>query len=548
MFGILVDFFKDHPYLLAAMILLTLSVSIQDTIIPVMVERLIQTIGATGSWTATTLRNAVMLLVATAVVQTVRYLDDYAWTLFAPRLFGFVRKRLVQCLFSQNQHMMHGDIDTGDVVTRFLRVPYMFIDFTSLCVDIAPHIVAVVVTCFFVWVRYDWAIAIVLAVMAIVVSASIAAKARSCLVKSLIRDEAMVSSQSHVDDVARNMTAIMNANNVSYEQTRIASLDDCQYKHYRSMMLCNVTARATFVVSSFVVMTVILWRCYKLSMTSAKFASLFVMTSFIMATYSKLLSGSSSLIQMWGGFHSSGVPYLVCDEHGRGGPGAGAPGAPTRQAQASQQTAAIVSGSRVTLPPMLPIEVTFEVRRGEKLAITGPMGVGKSTLLRVMVGSLLPADGAMFLDGQAYMDLSADAIRETFAYVPQNAVLFDSTVYENIVYGVNEPSMRTHEAILQASKTLGLDKVLYRDLAEGVATRVGRSGSRLSGGQRQAVWLMRAWLTGRRILVLDEPTSNMDAMHSTKVANAIKKFETVVFVSHDEDFVRRVATRRLKIA
>ena len=160
-----------------------------------------------------------------------------------------------------------------------------------------------------------------------------------------------------------------------------------------------------------------------------------------------------------------------------------------------------------------------------------------------MLRLLEPTSGELLLHGRPYRSLPVDEVRATFGYVPQTAALFDRTVLENLTYGVPDGSEADAWA---AARELGLDGVL-RSLPLGLATRAGKGGSHLSGGQRQAVWLVRMMLRAPEVLVLDEPTSAMDPASRAAVAAAVARFRTVVFVTHDMRFVADVTTRTISL-
>jgi ABC-type multidrug transport system fused ATPase/permease subunit len=199
-----------------------------------------------------------------------------------------------------------------------------------------------------------------------------------------------------------------------------------------------------------------------------------------------------------------------------------------------------------TLPSL--DSASLVIREGDRVAIVGRMGSGKTTLVRLMLRLLDPTSGSVLLRGRPYTELSLDRLRGEFGYVPQGAALFDRTVLENALYGVPGGGDRAEreEAVWSAARAIGLDGV-FASMPDGLATPAGKGGSRLSGGQRQAVWLVRMQLLRPSVLVLDEPTSAMDPATRSAVSAAVARFRTVVFVTHDREFADAVATRRVTL-
>lgn len=173
----------------------------------------------------------------------------------------------------------------------------------------------------------------------------------------------------------------------------------------------------------------------------------------------------------------------------------------------------------------------LEVFPGETLAIVGPSGAGKSTLLNLVIGFLRPTAGCIWLDGRNMQSLDLRSYRRFLAFVPQDTILFEGTVRENITYGltpVSEPRLR--QAIRDANA-----EEFIENLPEGLETRIGENGARLSGGQRQRLAIARALIRDPRVLVLDEATSALDTTSEAQIQEALARLmqnRTTFVVAH----------------
>ncbi|WP_031370208.1 type I secretion system permease/ATPase [Lysobacter antibioticus] len=175
--------------------------------------------------------------------------------------------------------------------------------------------------------------------------------------------------------------------------------------------------------------------------------------------------------------------------------------------------------------------LSFEVRPGEFIGITGASGSGKSTIGRLLQRLYVPQRGQVLVDGVDLAIADPVALRRQMSVVPQESVLFSGTVAENIA--LCRP--RASEAeVVEAATLAGADSFI-RSLAEGYGTQVGERGSRLSGGQRQRIALARALLTQPKILLLDEATSALDYESEAAIManiDVIAKERTVISIAH----------------
>jgi len=183
-------------------------------------------------------------------------------------------------------------------------------------------------------------------------------------------------------------------------------------------------------------------------------------------------------------------------------------------------------------------DVSLRVSPGEMLALVGPSGAGKSTVARLLLRFHDPEGGAVRLDGHDLRDLTLASLRENVSVVLQETLLFDGTVRENIAYG--NPHA-TEREILRAAKLADVDEFV-RGLPEGYETRVGQKGRALSGGQRQRVAIARAILRDAPVLVLDEPTTGLDAESARRVMEPLRRLasgRTTILISHDPALARQ---------
>ncbi|HEV2742618.1 MAG TPA: ABC transporter ATP-binding protein, partial [Rubrobacter sp.] len=176
--------------------------------------------------------------------------------------------------------------------------------------------------------------------------------------------------------------------------------------------------------------------------------------------------------------------------------------------------------------------VSFEVGPGEVLALVGPSGSGKSTVAKLLLRFYDPQAGTVRLDGHDLHDLTLRSLRENVAVLLQETLVFDGTVRENIAYGKLGAS---EEEIVAAAKAADAHEFVEA-LPEGYDTVVGQKGRLLSDGQRQRVAIARAMIRDAPVLVLDEPTTGLDAKSSENIMVPLQRLmegRTTIVISHN---------------
>jgi ATP-binding cassette, subfamily B, bacterial len=175
--------------------------------------------------------------------------------------------------------------------------------------------------------------------------------------------------------------------------------------------------------------------------------------------------------------------------------------------------------------------VTFAVRQGEKVAIVGPSGAGKSTIFHLLLRFYDPASGSITLDGVKLPDLDPGDLRGRIALVPQDSVMFATSVRENIRFGRPDAT----DAEVARAADLAHAGGFIAALPQGFDTAAGERGITLSGGQRQRIAIARAILRDAPLLLLDEATSSLDAESETQVAAALAELmqqRTTIVIAH----------------
>ena len=192
-------------------------------------------------------------------------------------------------------------------------------------------------------------------------------------------------------------------------------------------------------------------------------------------------------------------------------------------------------------------DVSFTAEKGELLAVLGPNGVGKSTLFRCLLGFLKPVGGEILVDGKELGAYSRRELAKKIAYIPQShSPAFDHTVLDSVLMGMTaqlgvfeQPGGLQREKAMQMLRALGLEKL------------ADRGCMKISGGERQLMLLARALVQDASMLIMDEPTANLDYGNSCRVMERVQQLGrqgyTIIFSTHDPNQAFSYATKVLAL-
>ena len=193
-------------------------------------------------------------------------------------------------------------------------------------------------------------------------------------------------------------------------------------------------------------------------------------------------------------------------------------------------------------------ELSFSAEKGDVVAVLGPNGVGKSTFFRCMLGFLKPRRGEILLNGRDIFAMPHTEVAKEIAYIPQSASpAFNFTVLDTVLMG-----MTNQLGLFRAPGKEQRDKAMAALEGLGIAELANRGCSRISGGERQLVLLARSLVQDAKILIMDEPTANLDYGNSFRVMERIEALGaagyTVIFSTHEPNQAFRYANRVLALS
>ncbi len=183
--------------------------------------------------------------------------------------------------------------------------------------------------------------------------------------------------------------------------------------------------------------------------------------------------------------------------------------------------------------------ITIKILNGDRIGIVGETGGGKSTLVDIIMGLLLPTEGKMFFNGEEMNENNINTLQNCISHVPQNIYLADATIEKNIAFGVDKGDIDL-DRVTRAAKTAQLHDFIV-NLPDKYSTRVGENGAFLSGGQKQRLGIARALYRNSSFIIFDEATSALDAKTEMQVMQAIDNLgeeKTILMIAHRTSTLR----------
>jgi ATP-binding cassette subfamily B protein len=181
-------------------------------------------------------------------------------------------------------------------------------------------------------------------------------------------------------------------------------------------------------------------------------------------------------------------------------------------------------------------DISLTIKNGQKLAIIGPTGSGKSTFVRLLPRLIEPTEGAILLDGRDIKSIPLHTLRQNIGFVQQESFLFSDSISDNISFGVEPDNDNISKAVYVSQLELDVDQ-----FPDGLETIIGERGITLSGGQKQRASIARAIIKDPKILVLDDSLSAVDTYTEEEILNRIRPImneRTTIIVAHRISTIR----------
>jgi ABC-type bacteriocin/lantibiotic exporter with double-glycine peptidase domain len=528
-----VEYFSERKMLLLLAGMGLLSIPLQEVLVPHSIGVLVNSYVSKLPQSATHVSIA-MVIGSLLLAQSAIWLTDWVEATMIPEFGMLVRSRMLEKIMGglTDATGSTADLPTGELIALMSRVPDTFSSMMDNIKGMMPHLLMLFASTIYV-ATYDLGLAAMLALSIVIMMMVLARNVSACVQKTVAREKVFNDMHEYIDDLLNNVPSVVTNDMTREETANLYKRGEQFIQAFYANQMCTTNVKIFMIPIAVVLFSAIIWRSNRLifdnKMSIGTFVSIITICMYTLMSTLRILHWSKHYVYDWG------VMMGASDIFSR-------TSIPTRHAPTTDCPSVMCLrdvGFRTEQRTIIR-DTNLTANAGDRIAIIGPIGSGKSTMLKLIAGIMPPSHG----------EISFDRSKYGVAYIPQRATLFNRSVYENVVY--KAPSV-TKKEVWEVATSLGVAPLL-KGLSNGLDTMVGKNGSAVSGGQRQVIMFLRALVTYRDatanvIVLMDEPTASLDPKSRDIVARAIRNYPAacVIFVTHDMKLVSESSNRVLQL-
>tara|TARA_Y100000591_G_C21852636_1_gene712677 strand:+ start:3665 stop:5254 length:1590 start_codon:yes stop_codon:yes gene_type:complete len=478
----------------------------------------------------------IYLIIVWSIVQFVKVLSNHFNSKILPKFLSYVRDKIVDTIIDRYK-TNYEDLKMGDTITKIIKAPWLLDDIFDTFEDFIFRHILLIGSSFVYLSYYNNKLGLLFLLCVIVIFLCCWFYIKEC--ESLVKKSEVNYDVAHeeIEDTLSNLISVYTSHKTKFEKERIEKLNKNVYISEKKVMECNNKYKSIFAVICIIIFIVLNFyslRIYKskeikLDILIAIIIINYSILSYLMAIfyYSKRLTNLLGRIDVFKKYLDS-LPHSSKDNI----------------LKISNSKNIIIKFKNISfsyVPEKKILDnLNLTIKSGDVIGLIGHIGSGKSTIAKLLVRLKEPQNGNITINGLNINKLNLDNLRYNINYIPQHPKLFNRTLFSNILYGVTKKI--TVKDINNIIKDIGVNNVSEK-FNKMMFEKVGKNGSKLSGGQRQLVWLIRSVLKDSKVIILDEPTSSMDEKSKEQTIKFIKKFskdKIIILITHDNSLLKEV--------
>ncbi len=489
----------------------------------------------------------IYFIITFLVIKILNSIKSVLYAIIIPKFNNFLKEKLYVNILDRYE-VDYKELNIGNILYNFQHIPYTFNKLVvEMLQEYIPNTIAVL-TCAF-YLLYSFYPVGIVALLGIIIYTIVVVATRSKSINLSKEDHDVTKKSSEfIQDKLNNLFDIYTSGTKDAEKLEFQKVNDNVTQKAQENYFFSTSVSSIMDVVSLILYSVIFYLLYHFrTQTTFDRTTIILITTYYISYLNRTSNNYISLAEILGYIKESDkFIYEITKNQPQNQNQSQNQNQPQNQLQYQpKETFENIDG---------PIDINnisfdyagkkiftnfnLKIKKGEKIAIFGKSGSGKSTLIKLILGFYNISKGDILINGKKLQDYDLKKLRKEISVVNQNIKLFDSTLYDNIVYGINR-NISKHE-VNQVLKDLKID--IFKNLDDGIDSNVGYNGSKLSGGQKQVVNFLRSYLKDKKIMIMDEPTSALDSKTKDIILKIIKRLnnKTVIIITHDDDVLKYV--------
>jgi ABC-type multidrug transport system fused ATPase/permease subunit len=478
---------------------------------------------------------AVILIIVNGSNSITTYIESY----IIPELCEYVINFIFKNLLIKYQDT-YKELELAKIITRLSTIPHYLKDIvTHFCVWIFPRLLAIIIINIYFFIL-NWKLGLVSVLLLIIFFGVSITFFNICSPLSNKRHISFESKNQYAQDKLSNTFSIYSMGNIKKEINNYEENTKKYTNIYKENLFCLTKSSITssiYIIILFIALNAFSTYLFlNKELSYVNLVAIFITVIYYLPCVITISSTIPDIIHNYGAL--SAIDDFIEDLYNID---------QTKNLNISDETEKLINSGNIIINKLdfgyeensyLFKNFYLTIKENEKIAIVGPSGNGKSTLIKLIMGYYKVPNNMIFIDNIDINNYNLNDLRKQISYVNQNSKLFHMSLIENLQYGNN----LSREDIIKLCDKINVTNI-FKNLIRGFDTDVGVEGNSLSGGQKQLVHIIRCIANKNKIIILDEPTSAIDKKNTDSIISAIKelsKNSTLILITHDSDILSLV--------
>lgn len=526
------QYLKDNKWIFAVYSILLIAIPMEQNVFPYIYGIVLDKL-STNPTSILSIKNSyyfVAMIVAYMSVQLLYCVVDYYDGYIMPNLQSYIRKNIVSNIVDSYKENFN-ELETGEIISRLSSITTTYRELIHQFRHYFMPTIILIISSLIFFFYNSKKLGIATIILFIVCTILVLNTANRCETINAEHDKYSNYVYEYINDFLSNILQIYSTPSHKKELNKLQEKENTCTNKYTSSIHCSVKLKLLYsLIITAVFVTIVgysMFLAYKKEIPYIAVGPILIVTLYLVDTLQNSCTEIKEILNEISNIDET-TKYLK--------------NLAAMKKNPIQTPIEIKKGDikfeNVNLDPILK-DINLHIKSGEKVAVIGHMGSGKSTLGKLLLKFKDCTGGQILIDNIDITKVNSDQLREQIGYIPQEPKLLNTTIYENLTYGISDKyTVNDMNRLISLFK---LDK-MFND-PDFLQISVGKNASRLSGGQKQTIFIIRCLLQNKKVLIMDEPTSALDPKNRDMILRTIMdemKGSTIIIITHNMDNLKYV--------